>query len=91
MVFSMIDLRSCYHQPRIKEGDIPKTGFRTRYGHNEFLVMSFGLTNALATFMDLMNRVFKDYKDQFVIVFIDGILVYSQSKSEHEQHLRLVL
>ena len=76
---------------RVKEGDIPKTAFRTRYGHYEFLVMSFGLTNAPAAFMDMMNRVFKDYFDQFVIVFINDILVYSQTESEHEKHLRLVL
>ncbi|CAN4101360.1 unnamed protein product [Withania somnifera] len=86
-----IDLRSRYHRLRIRTEDIPKTAFRTRYGHFEFLVMSFGLTNAPAAFMDLMHRVLKPYLDSFVIVFIDDILVYSRSKSDHEQHLRVIL
>ncbi|GJS53801.1 putative nucleotidyltransferase, ribonuclease H [Tanacetum coccineum] len=89
--FSKIYLRSRYHQLRVHEDDIPKTTFRTRYGHFEFTVMPFGLTNAPAVFMDLMNRVCRSYLDKFVIVFIDDILVYSKTREEHEVHLRLVL
>ncbi|GJU67657.1 putative reverse transcriptase domain-containing protein [Tanacetum coccineum] len=90
-VYSKIDLRSGYHQLRIKEEDIPITAFRTRYGHFEFQVMPFGLTNAPAVFMDLMNRVCKPYLDKFVIVFIDDILVYSKDEEENGKHLKIIL
>jgi hypothetical protein len=89
--FSKIDLRFRYHQLRVQEESIPRTAFRTRYGHYEFLVTPFGLTNAPAIFMDLMNRVCKPYLDRFIIVSIDDILIYSRSKKEHEEHLRLAL
>ncbi|GJT90714.1 putative reverse transcriptase domain-containing protein [Tanacetum coccineum] len=90
-VYSKIDLRFGYHQLRIREEDIPKATFRTRYGHYEFQEMPFGLTNAPAVFMDLMNRVYKPYLDKFMIVFIDDILIYSKNKKEHEGHLNLIL
>ncbi|GJZ62178.1 putative reverse transcriptase domain-containing protein [Tanacetum coccineum] len=90
-VYSKIDLRSGYHQLRIKEEDILITVFRTRYGHFEFQVMPFGLTNTPAVFMNLMNRVCKPYLDKFVIVFIDDILVYSKDEEEHGKHLKIIL
>ena len=90
-VFSKINLRSGYYQLRVKDVDVMKTIFRTRYGHYEFLEMPFGLTNAPIAFMDLMDRVFRPYADRFVIVFIDDILVYSKDVQEHEQHLRIVM
>ena len=90
-MFSKIDFRSGYHQIKIKNKGVPKTAFRTRYGHYEFVEMSFGLTNAPIVFIELMNRVFKEYLDTFVIVFIDDILVYSRTNQEHQTHLRKAL
>ncbi|GJX63869.1 putative reverse transcriptase domain-containing protein [Tanacetum coccineum] len=90
-VYLKIDLRSGYHQLRVRDEDIPRTTFRTRYKHYEFQVMPFGLTNAPTVFMDLMNRVCKSYLDKFVIVSIDDILIYSRNKEEHANHLRIIL
>lgn len=90
-VFSKIDLQSGYNQIRVREQDIEKTAFSTRYGHYEYKVMSFGLTNAPALFMETMNSMLHKYLDDFVVVFIDDILIYSKTEGEHEQHLRLVL
>ena len=89
--FSKIDLQSGYHQLRVKEENILKMAFRTRYCYYEFLVISFGLTNALGTFMNLINMVFREYLDTFVIVFVDDILIYSTSEDEHIDHLMVVL
>nr|GFB58295.1 retrotransposon protein, putative, Ty3-gypsy subclass [Tanacetum cinerariifolium] len=89
--YSKIELRSGYHQLRVREEDIPKTAFKTRYRHYEFQVMPFGLTNAPAVFMDLTNRVCKPYLDKLVIVFIDDIFIYSKDEKEHEEHLKAVL
>ena len=90
-VFSKIDLRTGYHQLKIRETDIPKTAFTTRYGLFEYTVMSFGLTNAPAYFMNLMNKIFMEYLDKFVVVFLDDILIYSKTEEEHAEHLHLVL
>ena len=90
-VYSKIDLCTSYHQLRVRDTNIPKTAFKTRYGHFEFTVMPFGLTNVPSAFMDLMHRIFQPYLDQFVVVFVDDILIYSQSEWEHEYHLRIVL
>ena len=90
-VFSKIDLRTGYYQLKIKKEDIPKTAFTTRYGLYEYTVMSFGLTNAPAFFMHMMNKVFMDFLDKFVVVFIDDILIYSRSEDEHKGRLRAVL
>jgi hypothetical protein len=89
-IFSKIDLRSGYHQLKIRELDIPKTAFHTRYGLYDYTMMSFGLINALAYFMYLMNKVFMEYLDKFVVVFIDDILIFSKMEEEHEKHLRMV-
>ena len=90
-VYSKIDLRTGYHQLRVREADIPKTALRTRYRRFEFTIMPFGLTNAPTAFMDLMNGVFQPYLDQFLVVFVDDILIYSQSEVEHDDHLRIIL
>ena len=90
-VYFKIDLGTGYHQLRVREEDVPKTTFRMRYGHFEFTVMPFELTNAPTTFKDLMHRVFQPYQDRFVVVFVDDILIYSKSEEDHESHLRIVL
>ena len=90
-IFSKIDLRSGYHQVIIKDEDIFKTAFRTKYRYYEFVVMPFGLTNAPTTFMFLINSVLSNYLDKFVVVFIDDILIYSKTKEEHDEHLKIIL
>jgi hypothetical protein len=90
-IFSMVDLHSGYHQIKIRPEDVPKTAFSIRYGLYEYLVMSFGLTNAPAYFMYLMNSIFMPELDKFVMAFIDDILVYYKNEEEHEQHLRVIL
>ena len=89
-VYSKIDLRTSYYQLRVREADIPKTTFRKRYGHFEFIMMSFRLTNSLVAFMDLMHRVFQPYLDRLVVVFVDDILIYSKSEGDQEGHLRII-
>ena len=89
--FTKIDLRSGYHQIRVHPDDVPKTAFRTRYGHFEFLVLPFGLTNAPATFMHLMHSIFREHLDTFVIIFLDDILVYSRTLEDHKEHVRKTL
>ena len=90
-MFSKIDLRSGYHQNLVKADDVQKAAFRSRYGHYEYVVMPFGVTNAPAVFMDYMNRIFRPFLDKFVVVFIHDILIYSRTQEEHAEHLRLVL